>query len=150
MTDGVMHWTAPFDDHPARVASRRSMESVARRAKDEWLALYSDDCLIEDPVGPSPFDPAGAGHRGHERLSAFWDGTIATTERLDFEINQSYVSGNEVANVGNITAHLPGGVQLQTFGVYVYRVNENGKICSLRTFWEFERAMGSMTPSMNR
>ncbi len=121
------------------------MELVAAREKDAWLALYADDALIEDPVGPSPFDPKGAGHRGREHMSIFWDGTIAITECLDFEIHSSYAAGDEVANVGNITAHLPGGVQLNTQGVYVYRVDPGGLIKSLRAFWEFERAMGSMT-----
>ena len=144
MTDGVVTWTAHFDDHPARVASRRSMEMVARRAKEQWLDLYVDDALIEDPVGPSPFDPQGDGHRGRERMSAFWDGTIAATERLDFEITASYAGGDEVANVGSITAHLPGGVQLRTSGVYVYRVVQDGRIASLRAHWEFDRAMGSV------
>jgi hypothetical protein len=80
-------------------------------------------------------------------MSAFWDATIATTERLDFEITKSYVSGKEVANVGTITATLPGGVKVHTEGVYVYRVDDNGLICSLRTHWEFDRAMGSMSPN---
>jgi hypothetical protein len=145
MPEGTMTWNAPFDDHPARVASRKSMETVSRRAKEEWLDLYTGDALIEDPVGPSPFDPEGKGHRGRERMAAFWDGTIATTERLDFEINESYVAGNEVANVGNITAHLPGGVRMQTFGVYVYRVGSDGLIQSLRSYWEFDRAMGTFS-----
>ena len=140
-----MTWNAAYDDHPARVASRKSMETVSRRAKEEWLDLYAADALIEDPVGASPFDPEGKGHRGRERMAAFWDGTIATTERLDFEINESYVAGNEVANVGNITAHLPGGVKMQTFGVYVYRVAPDGLIESLRSYWEFDRAMGTMS-----
>lgn len=120
------------------------MELVAARDKDGWIALYSEDALIEDPVGPSPFDPQGAGHRGRERMAVFWDGTIATTDRLDFEIVASYAGGNEVANVGNITAHLPGGVHLQTHGVYVYRVNSDGLIESLRAHWEFDRAMGTV------
>lgn len=80
-------------------------------------------------------------------MAAFWDGTIATTERLDFEINESYVAGDEVANVGNITAHLPGGVKVQTFGVYVYRVGPQGLIESLRTYWDFDRAMGTVRSS---
>lgn len=144
MTEGIVRWTATFDDHPARIASRKSMELVAQRAKEAWLALYSEDALIEDPVGPSPFDPQGIGHRGRERLAAFWDGTIAVTERLDFEITASHVAGNEIANAGSITAHLPGGVQLLTDGIYVYRIDANGLICSLRAYWEFDRAMATM------
>jgi ketosteroid isomerase-like protein len=145
MPDGVLTWNAVFDDHPARVMSRRSIDSVCRREKSEWLALYSPDALIEDPVGPSPFDPQGIGHRGHERLSAYWDGTIATTERVDFIVDASYTAGNEVANVGSVIAYLPGGVHLQTFGVYVYTVGGDGLIKSLRTYWDFDRAMGTVT-----
>jgi steroid Delta-isomerase len=144
MPEGKLTWNAPMDDHPARIASHKSMETVSRRAKEEWLDLYSDDALIEDPVGPSPFDPAGKGFRGRARMAAFWEATIATTEQLDFEINESYVAGKEVANVGNIMAHLSGGIKLQTLGVYVYRVGPDGLINSLRTFWEFDRAMGTV------
>ncbi len=143
--DGVLTWTASTDDHPARVASRRSMEAASRKDKAGWLALYTPDALIEDPVGPSPFDPEGHGHRGHDRMSAFWDATIATTERLDFEITDSFVSGNEVANIGTITAHLSPGTCLRTVGIFVYRVDGSGKISSLRTFWEFDRAMATLT-----
>lgn len=139
-----MTWNATFDDHPARVAARKSIETVARREKNEWLALYSEDALIEDPVGPSPFDPQGVGHRGHERMSAYWDGTIATTDHIDFIVDASYTSGNEVANVASVLAYLPGGVHLQTFGVYIYRVGEDGLISSLRTYWDFDRAMGTV------
>ncbi len=145
MPDGILTWNAIFDDHPARVASRRSIETVCRKAKDEWLALYSDDALIEDPVGPSPFDPQGRGHRGRERMSAYWDGTIATVDRIDFTVDASYPSGNEVANVASMRAHLPGGVQIQTFGVYVYRIGDGGLIDSLRTYWDFDRAMGTVS-----
>ena len=121
------------------------MELVAARDKEAWLALYAEDTLIEDPVGPSPFDPQGAGHRGRDRMSAFWDATIATTERLDFEIAQSYANGRCVANVGVITATLPGGQQMHTDGVYVYTVAPDGLITSLRAYWEFERAMGTFS-----
>src|SRR5581483_6379658 len=137
MAEGVLTWNAAWDDHPARVISRRSMEMVAKRAKDKWLALYSPDAFIEDPVGPSPFDPQGLGHRGRERMAAYWDGTIAITEQLDFVIEASYTAGREVANVGAVIAHLPENVHLQTNGVYVYRIGDDGLISSLRAFWEF-------------
>ena len=145
MAEGVLTWNGVWDDDPARVASRRSIESVCRRAKDEWLALYAEDALIEDPVGPSPFDPQGHGHRGRDRMSAYWDGTIATTEKIDFVVDASYTAGAEVANVGSVIAYLPGGVHVQTFGVYIYRVNADGLIDSLRTYWDFDRAMGTVS-----
>jgi steroid Delta-isomerase len=146
-TEGTVNWTAAFDDHPARVASRRSMEAAARKDKDGWLALYADDALVEDPVGPSPIDPEGQGYHGRDRLAAFWDGTIATTERLDFEITDSFAAGLEVANIGTVIAHLPGSMTMRTDGIYVYRVGPDGRIMSLRSFWEFDRAMATLIAS---
>lgn len=130
--------------HPARAAARRSMDAVTRGAKDEWLALFAEDAVVEDPVGPSVFDPDGTGHRGRAAISAFWDKAIALAERFEFDIVDSFAAGSEVANVGTISAFLPGGVRVDTEGVFVYRVNEAGLICSLRAFWETERAMATM------
>jgi ketosteroid isomerase-like protein len=54
--------------HPARAAAAASMSAVSHGAKDEWLALFAEDAVLEDPVGPSFFDPTGDGHRGHLRV----------------------------------------------------------------------------------
>jgi hypothetical protein len=35
-------------------------------------------------------------------------------------------------------------MQMRTEGIYVYRVARDGKIVSLRTYWEFDRAMGTL------
>ncbi|HYQ69603.1 nuclear transport factor 2 family protein [Actinophytocola sp.] len=137
-------WSGPETTHPARTASRRSMDAVIRRAKEEWLALFAEDAVIEDPVGKSMFDPTGDGHRGPAAIAAFWDKTIGITERMEFEIRDSFAAGNEVANVGTITSYLPGGSVVDTDGVFVYRVNDDGLVLSLRAFWETERAMATL------
>lgn len=137
-------WSGPETTHPARTASRRSMDAVTRGAKDEWLRLFAEDGIVEDPVGKSMFDPTGEGHRGRDGIAAFWDMTIANVERFEFDIRDSFAAGNEVANVGTITTFLPGGSRVDTEGVFVYRVNEDGLIVSMRAFWEVERAMATL------
>ncbi|MFC4853694.1 nuclear transport factor 2 family protein [Actinophytocola glycyrrhizae] len=137
-------WSGPETTHPARTASRRSMDAVSRGAKEEWLTLFAEDGVVEDPVGVSMFDPTGNGHRGHAAIAAFWDMTIANVERFEFDIRDSFAAGNEVANVGTITTFLPGGSRVDTEGVFVYRVNEDGLIVSMRAFWETERAMATL------
>jgi steroid delta-isomerase len=129
--------------HPARAASRRSMDAVMRGAKEEWLALFAEDAVVEDPVGPSMFDEEGAGHHGRAAIAAFWDKAIALAERFEFDIRDSFAAGSEVANVGTISAFLPGGMRIDTEGVFVYRVDDAGLILSLRAFWETERAMAT-------
>jgi ketosteroid isomerase-like protein len=135
-------------EHPARAAAKRSMEIVQRRTKDEnakreWLALFADDAIIEDPIGTSPLDPDGTGHRGRDAVSAFWDSNIASID-LTFDIERSYAAGNEVANVGRITTRTPDGTTAVAEGVFTYRVNAAGKIVALRAYWEFAEMMASM------
>jgi len=88
--------------------------------------------LVEDPVGPSHFSPDGTGHHGRGAIAAFWDASVATSERLEFDIRDSFACGNEVANVGVITATVGGTTQMDSEGVFVYRVNTDGLIVSLR------------------
>jgi steroid delta-isomerase len=90
------------------------------------------------------FDPTGDGHRGHAGIAAFWDKTIANVARFEFVMRDSFAAGDEVANVGTITAHLPDGSIVDTEGVFVYRVNADGLIVSMRAFWETERAMATL------
>jgi ketosteroid isomerase-like protein len=139
-------WDTEAEQPRARLAAWRSMNAVVRGAKDEWLALFAPDGVVEDPVGPSMFDPEGKGHHGHDGISAFWELTIAKVERFQFVIRDSHAPGNEVANVGTITTFL-GGYRVDTDGVFVYRVNEAGLIVSMRAFWETERAMATARPA---
>ena len=143
MTDSQVDWKAPARaPHPARDAALRSYDAVCRKAKDEWLDLFADDGWIEDPVGPSPFDEAGAGHHGRDGRSAFWDKTIANVERFVFEITDSFAAGDECVNVGTIHSEL-NGYRISTEGVFAYRVDAAGKVVSLRAFWEWDRAMAT-------
>ena len=134
------------EEHPARAMSHRSMDCVARKAKDEWVALFAEDGYVSDPVGASPLDPTGEGHHGHEAIAAFWDATIASIEQVGFEIHDSFAAGDECCNVATILAHLPGDLLMRTDGVFVYRLNAEGKLASLRAYWEWDRAMGTITP----
>jgi len=92
--------------------------------------------VIHDPVGPSQTDPDGLGHRGHEALSAFWDTDIAPIEEFRFAFHRSFAAGDEVANVGRITLLIPGGMMMDVDCVFVYRVNADGLLESVRGYWE--------------
>jgi ketosteroid isomerase-like protein len=129
-----------FDPHPARDASLASMSAVEAHDRDGWLALFAADAVVEDPIGPSPFDPEGAGHRGHDAIAAFYDTVIGPNESVSFSLEASYAAGDEVANVGVITTVLAGGSgTVHTDGVFTYRVDGDGKVVALRAFWEIDR-----------
>lgn len=129
----------PWPPHPARDAAIASMTAVESGDKAAWLALFAPDAVVEDPVGPSPFDPEGTGHRGRDAISAFYDMVIAPNETVRFEIHHSMACGDEVANVATATTTLPDGAgTVLTRMVATYRVDEEGHIASLRAFWEFD------------
>jgi ketosteroid isomerase-like protein len=123
----------------ARELGIRSRAAVKAKDRDGWLDLFAEDAVVQDPIGPSPFDPEGKGHRGRAAIAAFYDNVIAGSEAVDFEMAQSYLCGDEVADVGTIHTTLAGGThQAVVRCVMTYRGDGTGKLASLRAYWEFD------------
>jgi hypothetical protein len=138
-----MSWKLVLDapKHPARDASIHSMRCVEQGLRDEWLSVWVEDGIIEDPVG-SPFDPddpneAGSSYQGIEKIAAFYDRNMAPND-IRFCIRSTFACGSECLNVGTITTKAPGGYVLTEEIAALYRVNEEGKTMSLRIFWELD------------
>ena len=145
--DGVdvdaITWDAPDGDHPARRASQRSYTAVAAGDLERWLTVYAEDAVIEDPVGPSMFDPEGRGHHGHDAIRAFWELAIAPIQSFRFHIRDSHANGSTCANVGTITTSFADGTGVDTDLVMVYTIHDDGRVASMRAYWEPERAMAT-------
>jgi steroid delta-isomerase len=123
----------------ARELGIRSRAAVHAGDREAWLDLFAPDAVVQDPVGPSPFNPDGKGHHGREAIAAFYDAVIAQSEAITFEIEQSYLCGDEVADVGIIRTTLAGGQhQAVVHGVYTYRTDGAGKLAALRAYWELD------------
>jgi steroid delta-isomerase len=120
----------------ARELGQASMAAVEAGDRQAWLALFADDGVVEDPIGPSAFDPEGRGHRGLEAIATFYDTVIAANESIRFDIRQSFLCGEEAANVGVIRIAFAGGSAVEVDGIYMYRRSPDDKIASLRAFWE--------------
>jgi steroid Delta-isomerase len=141
-------WEAPDSDHPARRLSQRSYDAVSRKAKEEWLELFDDDAVLEDPVGPSFFDPEGTGHRGKHGIGAFWDMAIAPVREFRFTIRDSFANGNACANVGTFSTVLEDGTLADTDLIATYVITDpedsEPRIKSMRAHWEVERTMATV------
>ncbi len=128
---------------PVERAFERHIECVTKKDREAFLANFSEDAVVEDPVGKSPLDPTGQGHRGHAAIGAFWDQMVAPGT-VRFEIDRAYVCGDEIANVGTIYNAMPGSnVEIAAEGVFVYRVDESGKLVSLKAYWDYDAAMSA-------
>lgn len=148
ITSDAIIWNAPLDDHPARAASQRSYSAVAKGDLEEWLTVYAEDAVIEDPVGPSMFDPEGKGHHGHAGIRAFWEQAIAPIASFEFLIEDSFANpgSNTCANIGHITTTFEDGGRTTTDLIMVYVVDDDGRVTSMRAYWEPDRAMATYVP----
>jgi steroid delta-isomerase len=127
----------PHDDHPALIAARNSWRCVHAKDREGWLALMADDVCIEDPIGVGPTNPSGRGVRGLEAVKAFWDSHIAPGT-VHVEAHESFVAGNECANVLTLRTAMPNGWLARVHGVFTYRVNDANKLIALRGYWTME------------
>jgi len=118
--------------------AQRSMAAIEAKDRDGWLALFAEDGIVEDPVGPSMFDPDGVGHRGAEAIAAFYDNVIAVTDSIRFHFREYYDCGVEVAYVGEIHITVGGKVGVCKL-VSTYRASPDGKLAALRAYWEQDR-----------
>ena len=125
------------DAHPAAQANINSFAAVKAQDKATWLGLFADDVVVQDPVGVSALDPTGKGHRGKEAVSGFWDMVIAGNT-LSFDVKMRVPRGNECAVMASLINRMPNGEQLETEMIVIYKVNAEGKIQSLRAFWDFD------------
>ena len=135
--------------HPAQRAAALSARYASERAKAAWLDLYAEDALIQDPVGVSPLDPTGLGHRGQAALARFWD-TVIAPGRMTYVIRESYPCGDECANVWSLTNTLPGNVLISVDLVSIYKVNASGKLASMRAYWSYAEVEQKLQAALAR
>jgi ketosteroid isomerase-like protein len=126
----------PTFANKAQEAAYHSIDRVQSKDKAGWLALFADDAVVQDPVGVSPLDPSGLGHRGKAAIGAFWD-LVNVRNTIRFELRESYPCGDECANVGTFHITTPDGSVSQTRLAITYRVDAQGKIVSLKAYWVF-------------
>lgn len=126
------------DDRSARAASLRSRDAVQAGDKERWLALFTEDAVVADPVGVSIFDETGLGHRTPAQRAAFWDAAIAPNQ-VRMDIYRSHACANQVANVATVITTLGDGSRAEIDIVAVYTVEESsGLIESMRVYWEMD------------
>ena len=114
-----------------------SRDYAVAKDKKNWLALFANDAIVQDPIGISPLDPEGNGHRGLNAIEKFYD-TVIANGNIEFNILESIPCANECANYAQIV-NLVGDIKIETKMIVIYRINKNNKIESLRAFWDYEK-----------
>ena len=114
-----------------------SRDYAVAKDKQNWLDLFAEDAIVQDPIGKSPLDPVGSGHKGKEAIEKFYD-TVIANGNIEFNILESIPCADECANFAQII-NIVGDVKIETNMIVIYRVNSDDKIVSLRAFWDYEK-----------
>ena len=112
-----------------------SLALVRARDRAGWLALFAEDAVVEDPVGPSSWDPEGRGQRGKAAIGAFYDMFAGFQTSFDYTIHQVEPCGTEVAAVVTMRIGRTDGTVGENRLINIYKQGPDGRIVSLRSFW---------------
>jgi hypothetical protein len=117
----------------------RSPACVAAHDRDAWLALFSRDGVVEDPVGAAP-NPRAA-------LGRFYDTFIADND-IRFEVLEDLVAGHEVVRDVIIHTRLSTGLEIDVPAKLLYELTtEDGelRIRRMRAVWDLrKRSTGAL------
>jgi ketosteroid isomerase-like protein len=106
------------------------MAAVGEGRREAWLELFSSDTRVEDPVGHLP------AIEGREALAQFWDIGIAPLKSVEFDITRAWEAGAEAMLLATVTVVAANGVQVSYDGTFNYAIGADGRIDSLRAFWD--------------
>lgn len=124
---------------PVVAASQNSWRCVQTGDRAGWLALMSEDIVVEDPIGEAVTNPDGTGVRGKAALAAFYDANIGPNQlRITCEETFPSSSATEIAYILVLETTFPNGFVATVRGVFTYRVDDGGLITNLRGYWNMD------------
>lgn len=128
-------------NHLAVEANKKSIKYAMEGNKEAWLALYTDDAEVADPVGVSPMDPSGEGHKGMAAIEAFWDNVIGKSN-IEIRVDKRWTSGDRCCCVAQVAKNDMGNGNFTECDMLAsYVVNDEGLITSMKAHWCFDDMM---------
>lgn len=117
------------DPEAIRALVDRYTSAFSAGDKDGYLACFTDDATLEDPVG------AGV-HRGKEAIAAFFDSTRELSSSIELRrTGPVRVAGNEAGFPGEARPTMGDAVMVVPV-LDTMRVSDDGRISELRAFWD--------------
>ncbi len=103
--------------------------SVAALDVQRYANNYAPDGVLEDPVGTPPV-------QGTQAIAAFFGAIIAPFSKITPHIQEIIVCGNEAAVNWKLKLKTTTGKVIFIDGMGVFKFNEQGKLQSVREFWD--------------
>ncbi len=121
----------------ALAAVERSPAAVAVHDRDAWVAAFTFDGVVEDPVGSQP-------HRGTTAIARFYDTFVAPRD-IAFHRDVDIVVGSTVIRDLELEVQMAAGLTLRIPAYLRYHLEGDAgelKIAELSAFWELPSMVG--------
>jgi steroid delta-isomerase len=102
-----------------------------------YVNTFALDGVLEDPVGTPPL-------QGQAVISAYITSSIAAFSSMSFKIQDINVCGHEAAVNWKVQLKTTAGKKLTIDGMGVFNFNPDGKLQSVREFWDLEDFLAQM------
>src|SRR4051794_30356056 len=100
--------------------------------RDGYVGLFTEDATVEDPVG-TPV------HRGATEIGAFFDSSRSLAESIELRsLDITMVCGDQAAFAMQVRPTI-GGATYAMEAIDVMTFADDGRITSMRAFWQPER-----------
>lgn len=105
-------------------------EAISTRDHARWLALFSDDAVLHEPVGAPPLE-------GKESVEEAWKIFSAPFGELKMEAVEIFLGGSGAAVKWIGEGSGKGSTRLLTFaGISIFELDDDGKIQAVMSYWD--------------
>jgi hypothetical protein len=113
----------------------RSPQHVAVHDREQWLGLFSDGALVEDPVGSPP------ARKDTGALGRFWDTFIAPHE-IRFAVRRDHVLGHDVFRDAVIHTRINSALAIDVPAYLLYQLEDTTgtmRVARMAAHWNLAR-----------
>lgn len=111
--------------------------SVGAFDVQRYVNNFAPDGVLEDPVGTPPV-------QGSQAIAAFITNIIAPFSKIEHKIQDINVCGHEAAVDWKLNLKTTTGKKISIDGMGVFNFNQNGKLQSVREFWDLAAFLAQM------
>lgn len=113
-------------------------ETVTKAINDYFAAISSLDCeaWVANFAADAVSDEPGGKLEGHDALRAFFNGVAAGFETIEMKPDQIFIVGSEAGVKWSASGVGKTGREAKFEGVDVFAINDEGKIQTVKAFWD--------------
>ncbi len=104
---------------------------------EAWLATFAKEAIAHDPMGTPP-------HHGHNGLRAFLSGVLAQFETFGLTEEEIFHAPHSAAVKWTGRGRGRNGHSVEFQGIDVFEFDQEGKILSLKAYWDAAPVMATL------